>query len=234
MISFSQQYVSIAPNNYIQSGKRRPLWLMLRTVSAGIFTKGAYSFWIPRLMLPFSTTKWETTNCQPLPVESWVLFICTVICGKRLGGDFLNHRNHIAFFGLHLLVIRTKPSEGSFNKIFVLTMDNGRQAIALDPHPNFGVARFTTAPEVAAMHFLNIRLELPVARSTCELMRSGSWKSRLIGLYNHGESGRRKFVDKMARSRRVAMSLSPALCRIYNQNYWKFNFPNRPTAFILR
>lgn len=55
-----------------------------------------------------------------------------------------------------------KLAEGSFNKIFVLTMDNGRQAIARIPHPNFGVARFTTASEVATMHFLNFKLGLPV------------------------------------------------------------------------
>jgi hypothetical protein len=47
-----------------------------------------------------------------------------------------------------------KISEGQFNKVFLLTMDDGREVIAKLPNPNAGLPHFTTAREVATMNFV--------------------------------------------------------------------------------
>jgi Phosphotransferase enzyme family len=61
-------------------------------------------------------------------------------------------------------VAMSKLAEGSFNKVFLLTMDCGKQIIARIPHPNAGPPKFTTASEVATMHYLRNRLDIPVPR----------------------------------------------------------------------
>lgn len=43
-------------------------------------------------------------------------------------------------------------------------MDTGEQTIARIPHPNAGPAHYTTASEVATMHYLRTKLQLPVPR----------------------------------------------------------------------
>jgi hypothetical protein len=48
----------------------------------------------------------------------------------------------------------TKLAEGNFNKIFRLTIDNGKNVIARIPHPIAGSHRFMTASEVATMDFV--------------------------------------------------------------------------------
>ncbi|KAH9210302.1 phosphotransferase enzyme family protein [Leptodontidium sp. 2 PMI_412] len=65
-----------------------------------------------------------------------------------------------------------KVSEGQFNKVFLLTMDDGREVIAKLPNPNAGRAHFTTASEVATMDFLKNTLHLPIPRIY-------AWNSRL-------------------------------------------------------
>ena len=57
-----------------------------------------------------------------------------------------------------------KMAEGGFNKIFLLTMDDGHEMIARVPVPIAGPRHFTTASEVATMSFLRNVLELPVPR----------------------------------------------------------------------
>ncbi|KAE8153166.1 phosphotransferase enzyme family protein [Aspergillus avenaceus] len=57
-----------------------------------------------------------------------------------------------------------KISEGQYNKVFQLTMDDGRELIAKLPNPNAGRPHFTTASEVATMDFLRNELDLPVPR----------------------------------------------------------------------
>jgi hypothetical protein len=57
-----------------------------------------------------------------------------------------------------------KLGEGSFNKVFLLTMDSGKQVVARIPHPNAGSKKYTTASEVATLHFLRTRLNFPVPR----------------------------------------------------------------------
>ena len=47
-----------------------------------------------------------------------------------------------------------KFSEGQYNKVFQLTMDDGREVIAKLPNPNAGRPHFTTASEVATMDFV--------------------------------------------------------------------------------
>ncbi|KAL2856458.1 phosphotransferase enzyme family protein [Aspergillus pseudoustus] len=53
-------------------------------------------------------------------------------------------------------------SEGQYNKVLQLTMDDGRQVIAKLPNPNAGRPYFTTASEVATMDFLRNVVKLPV------------------------------------------------------------------------
>ncbi|KUJ13902.1 phosphotransferase enzyme family protein [Mollisia scopiformis] len=65
-----------------------------------------------------------------------------------------------------------KISEGQFNKVFLLTMDDRREAIAKLPNPNAGWPHFTTASEVATMNFLRNVLHLPIPRIY-------AWNSRL-------------------------------------------------------
>jgi hypothetical protein len=48
-----------------------------------------------------------------------------------------------------------KISEGQFNQVFLLTMDDGREVIAKLPNPNAGRTHFTTASEVATMNFVH-------------------------------------------------------------------------------
>ncbi|OAX77680.1 hypothetical protein ACJ72_08018 [Emergomyces africanus] len=57
----------------------------------------------------------------------------------------------------------TKLSEGSYNKVFLLMMDNGVQAIARIPNP-YLPPRVSTASEVATLDFLRTELDIPVPR----------------------------------------------------------------------
>jgi hypothetical protein len=56
--------------------------------------------------------------------------------------------------GAHTCVSITKLTEGGYNKVFRLVMDNGSVAIARIPNPNAGPAHRTTASEVATMDFV--------------------------------------------------------------------------------
>ncbi|KAJ5783417.1 Aminoglycoside phosphotransferase [Penicillium psychrosexuale] len=54
-----------------------------------------------------------------------------------------------------------KLPEGNFNKVFLLTMDDGKEIIAKLPNPNAGPQYFTTASEVATMDFVRNVLNIP-------------------------------------------------------------------------
>ncbi|RAH45623.1 aminoglycoside phosphotransferase family protein [Aspergillus brunneoviolaceus CBS 621.78] len=54
-----------------------------------------------------------------------------------------------------------KYPDGMFNKAFLITMDNGQEAIAKIPNPNAGIPHSTTASEVATMDFARKFLETP-------------------------------------------------------------------------
>jgi hypothetical protein len=47
-----------------------------------------------------------------------------------------------------------KLPKGNFNKTFLLTLDNGSQAIARIPNPNASRPHFSTASEVATADFV--------------------------------------------------------------------------------
>ncbi|KAE8143966.1 phosphotransferase family protein [Aspergillus pseudotamarii] len=61
-------------------------------------------------------------------------------------------------------VSMSKIGEGSYNKLFKLTMGNGKTVVARIPNPNAGPACLTTASEVATMDFLRTILCLPVPK----------------------------------------------------------------------
>jgi len=48
-----------------------------------------------------------------------------------------------------------KCPDGMHNKVLLLTMDDGTQAIAKVPNPNAGRPHFTTASEIATMDFVS-------------------------------------------------------------------------------
>lgn len=48
-----------------------------------------------------------------------------------------------------------KYTDGLYNKVFVLTMDDGKEVIAKIPCSNAGLPHFTTASEVATMDFVS-------------------------------------------------------------------------------
>ncbi|OAL72472.1 hypothetical protein A7D00_3474 [Trichophyton violaceum] len=54
--------------------------------------------------------------------------------------------------------------DGLYNKAFVLSMDNGREAVAKLPNPNAGMPYYTTASEVATMEFARRFLQTPAPR----------------------------------------------------------------------
>ncbi|PWY76013.1 phosphotransferase enzyme family protein [Aspergillus sclerotioniger CBS 115572] len=58
----------------------------------------------------------------------------------------------------------SKISDGQYNKVYQLTMDDGREFIAKFPNPNAGRPHLTTASEVATMDFLGNALNIPVPR----------------------------------------------------------------------
>lgn len=58
----------------------------------------------------------------------------------------------------------SKLAEGGFNKVFLLTMDDGFQVIARLPTPVAGPRHLTTASEVATMNFLENVLNLSVPK----------------------------------------------------------------------
>ncbi|EEP78957.1 predicted protein [Uncinocarpus reesii 1704] len=55
-------------------------------------------------------------------------------------------------------------AEGGFNKVFLLTMDDGSEVVARLPTPIAGPQHLTTASEVATMDFLRSVLDIPVPR----------------------------------------------------------------------
>ena len=67
-----------------------------------------------------------------------------------------------------------KLTEGGFNKIFLLTMDDGYEVIARMPTPIAGPPHYVTASEVATMDFLRSQLDVPVPKVF-------AWASRVGG-----------------------------------------------------
>lgn len=47
-------------------------------------------------------------------------------------------------------------TEGNFNKVMLLTMNDGKEVIAKIPNPNAGHPHFVTSSEVATMEFVSI------------------------------------------------------------------------------
>jgi hypothetical protein len=66
--------------------------------------------------------------------------------------------------GANSVVSMSKLPEGSFNKAFLLKLDNGKEVIARIPNPNAGPAGLVTASEVATMEFARSMLQIPVPR----------------------------------------------------------------------
>jgi hypothetical protein len=58
-----------------------------------------------------------------------------------------------------------KYSDGMYNRVLLLSMDNGKEVVAKIPNPNSGQPHFTTASEVATMKFVSILLQLFAADS---------------------------------------------------------------------
>jgi hypothetical protein len=57
-----------------------------------------------------------------------------------------------------------KYPEGTFNKVYLMTLDTGCEIIARIPNPNAGPPDLVTASEVATMTFARERLDIPVPK----------------------------------------------------------------------
>ena len=64
------------------------------------------------------------------------------------------------FSNLVLGVHAMNFEEGEYNKVFLLRMDNGHEAIAKLPNPNAGPPHYTTASEIATVDFVRCLAEL--------------------------------------------------------------------------
>jgi hypothetical protein len=63
-----------------------------------------------------------------------------------------------------------KYPDGMFNKVFLMTMEDGKQVVAKVPSRNAGPARLTTASEVATMDFVSTTLLPRIRYQTTNLM----------------------------------------------------------------
>ena len=54
----------------------------------------------------------------------------------------------------HCVNVQKYP-DGMYSKAFLMTMDDGKEVVAKVPNPNAGLAHYTTASEVATMHFVS-------------------------------------------------------------------------------
>ncbi|KJX96292.1 phosphotransferase enzyme family protein [Zymoseptoria brevis] len=59
------------------------------------------------------------------------------------------------------LAIKKRP-DGMYNRVLLLSMDNGKEVVAKIPNPNAGQPHFTTASEVATMKFAREVLRTPL------------------------------------------------------------------------
>ncbi|KAJ5932236.1 kinase-like domain-containing protein [Penicillium verrucosum] len=66
--------------------------------------------------------------------------------------------------------------EGNFNKVFLATMQDGKQLVVKIPNRNAGPAHYTTASEVATMQFIQEKLHLPVPKVLAYCSRAGESK----------------------------------------------------------
>ena len=57
-----------------------------------------------------------------------------------------------------------KLAEGGFNRVFLLTMDDGFEVVAKIPYRNTVPPRYLTASEVATMDFIRRQFEIPVPK----------------------------------------------------------------------
>jgi hypothetical protein len=64
----------------------------------------------------------------------------------------------------HCLSVKNYP-DGMYNRVLLLSMDNGKDVIAKIPNPNAGQPHFTTASEVATMKSVSTPVWLHVAGS---------------------------------------------------------------------
>ncbi|KAF7161918.1 hypothetical protein CNMCM5623_007333 [Aspergillus felis] len=71
-----------------------------------------------------------------------------------------------------------KYPDGMSNKVFLMTMGDGREVVAKVPNPNAGVPHFTTASEVATMDFARKVLNTPVP---CVYAWNSQGKSHPVG-----------------------------------------------------
>lgn len=97
--------------------------------------------------------------------------------GRFIVDEVENLRKREVRFGMNKLALVAADSigaaqcvsikeypDGMFNKAFLMTMDDGGEAVAKVPNPNAGIPHFTTASEVATMDFVSS--EYPLIMTT--------------------------------------------------------------------
>ncbi|CAG8135576.1 unnamed protein product [Penicillium salamii] len=97
--------------------------------------------------------------------------------GRWLNRDELERKSRHAMFDFSALcdravytcpgatrVVKCEKREGGFNRVFLLTMDNGPCVVARVPTGIAGPPRLTTNSEVATMTYLKSKLSLPIPK----------------------------------------------------------------------
>ncbi|KAI9703932.1 MAG: hypothetical protein M1820_005714 [Bogoriella megaspora] len=67
-----------------------------------------------------------------------------------------------------------KYSDGMYNKVFLMSMDDGQEVVAKVPNPNAGISYLTTASEVATMDFVRNVFDAPAPHVYCWNSRASS------------------------------------------------------------
>lgn len=131
--------------------------------------------WLARYKLHYPTSSFTTRGCRSyatreLPLEATENDLFRYTGGRWLWNEEAQlSRRYVKFnlkelanaatqaVGSQSCVAVKKLPEGNFNKVFLMTMDDGKEVIAKLPNPNAGRPCFTTASEVATMSYVSAR-----------------------------------------------------------------------------
>ena len=138
---------------------------MPRLLRSGL-SSGA-DFQDPNLFFRYTTGRWLDNETE----EQQRRYLAFDIDGLKAAAI-------AAVDGAKSVLHMTKLPEGSYSKVFSMTLDNRQEVIARLPTPHAGPAHLVTASEVATMEFARKRLGLPVPRV---LSWSSAQTSNVVG-----------------------------------------------------
>lgn len=139
-------------------------WLRRQLLKSSRFAKSAQpTSLLSQHSRQYAFTSHDADNLRDCDVEQFYRYTS----GRWLWNEkYQLARRHVVFdlpellqvsaqaIGARSCVKVEKLSEGNFSKVFLISMDDGRELIAKLPNPNAGRPHFTTASEVATMDYL--------------------------------------------------------------------------------